>query len=137
MVIEHGTYRNKNHGPISMPSMVQSMVEGYFHVPWQDEDESELAFNDLIDEIKKYSVASHPHILPAIWFGWYYSEKSAGRTEADAANELPAGVTPKFVIQEPRMPVLMPITLAALVEVEDVLKQRSREAWSRVHESYR
>lgn len=137
MVIEHGTYRNKNHGPISMPSMVQSMVEGYFHVPWQDEEASELAFGDLIDEIKKYSVASHPHILPAIWFGWYYSEKSAGRTEADAANELPAGVTPEFVIQQPRMPVLMPITISALVEVEDELKKRSREAWSRVREPYR
>lgn len=137
MVIEHGTYRNKNHGPISMPSMVDSMVKGYFHVPWQDEAASEEAFTDLIDEIKKYSVASHPHILPAIWFGWYYSEKSAGRTEDDIKKELPPAGTLEVAVQQPRMPVLMPVTVAAMAEVEDELKQRSREAWARVREPYR
>jgi hypothetical protein len=134
MVVEHGTYRNKNHGPISIPQMVEEMIEGYFHIPWQDEVESEMTFGDLVDEIVKYSLSSHPHIIPSIWFGWYYSERGRGKTD----HEIPAGTLPEVVnVQPPQMPVLMPITLASLQEHEDELRQRSREAWATVHESFR
>jgi len=133
-VLEHGTYRNKNHGPISIPSMMQEMIDGYFHVPWANEEESEEEFGEFLHEIKTYSLASHPHIIPAVWFGWYYSERAAG--ERDEKSAVPPGnvVIP---LQPVRVPVLMPTMQLVLEQEEDELKKRSREAWGRVHESYR
>lgn len=133
-VLEHGTYRNKNHGPISIPSMMQEMIDGYFHVPWADEEASEQEFGEFIHETKTYSLASHPHLLPAVWFGWYYSERAAG--ERDEKSAVPPG-TVIIPLRQPVVPVLMPTMQLVLEQEEDELKKRSKEAWSRVHESYR
>jgi hypothetical protein len=133
-VLEHGTYRNKNHGPISIPSMMQEMIDGYFHVPWLDEEAAEAEFGEFVHEVKTYSLAAHPHILPAVWFGWYFSERSAG--ERDEKSAVPPGnvVIP---LQPVRVPVLMPTMQLILEQEEDELKKRSKEAWGRVHESFR
>ncbi len=135
IVLEHGTYSNKEHGPISIPGMVQEMIDGYFHIPWQDEAESEAVFADLVHEIKTYALTSHPHIIPAIWFGWYWANKAVGVPDPDKV--LPPGPSPEIPVVPPVMPVLMPITLASLREEEDTMRERSRQAWATTHESFR
>lgn len=130
-IYDHGTYRNKNHGPISIPTMMDEMINGWFHVPWSDEDASELEFGDFIHEIKNYSLTSHPHIIPAIWFGWYWSNKHGGNDAEE--QKLPPGTPEMVSIVPPRVTKIMPFTLAALAVEEDSMRQRSHEAWDRRH----
>lgn len=131
-IVDHGTYKNKNHGAISIPTMVNEMTEGYFHIPWADEDASEAEFGDFMHEIKNYSLTSHPHIIPAIWFGWYWSNKHNG-IEEENSEQLPPGTPEMVSIVPPMVPKLMPVTLAALAAEENPRLSRSREAWGRRH----
>lgn len=126
MVETHGTFGNKEHGNISIPAMVAEMREGFFHLPWMDEEDSEVEFSDLVAEINSWSMTAHPHIIPAYWFCWHYSNKFG---MADNVPELPAG-TPE-VVQVIQPKPLMPIALAALRQAEPELQRRSREAWNR------
>lgn len=131
-VTMHGTFSNKEHGLISIPAMVAEMREGYFHLPWQNEEDSEEEFGDLIAEINAWSMTAHPHIIPAYWFGWHRS--NMGEVETHVA-ELPAhgGEDVRVIVQKPQMPIM----LQALAQKEDTLRQRSRDAWSRRHVSAR
>ena len=122
----HGTFGNKEHGNISIPAMVAEMREGFFHLPWMDDEDSQVEFGDLIAEINSWSMTAHPHIIPAYWFCWHLSNKYGG---AETGPELPAG-TPETVQVIQQRP-LMPIALGALRDAEPMLRQRSREAWAR------
>lgn len=122
----HGTFGNKEHGNISIPAMVAEMREGFFHLCWADEEESEVEFGDLVAEINSWSMTAHPHIIPAYWFCWHLSNKYG---TGDSATELPAG-TPE-VVQVIQPKPLMPIALAALRQAEPELQRRSRDAWNR------
>lgn len=129
LIVGHGTYANKDAGNISIPAMIAEMRAGYFHIPWANEDESEAEFGDLINEISTWSITSHPHIVPAIWFGWYWSNKQGGDiTEAQA---LPPGTPETVQMVQPRP--LIPYTHSMLSQEEDGMRQRAREAWGRRH----
>lgn len=129
----HGTFSNKNHGLISIPAMMAEMREGYFHIPWSDEEESEDEFGDFVDELQTWSMTAHPHIIPAVWFGWHRSKQF--EQEPEEGKEIPAGLpeTIQIIQRKPEMPIV----LRALQAAEPVLKQRSREAWSRRHATVR
>ena len=128
-VTMHGTFSNKEHGLISIPAMVAEMREGFFHIPWQNEEDSQEEFGDLLHEVNSWSMTAHPHIIPAYWFGWHRSNMG----EVDSAQlELPAQTSPpdiKVFVPKPTMPIM----LQALRQKEDTLRQRSKDAWSRTH----
>lgn len=129
----HGTFSNKNHGNISIPAMMAEMREGYFHIPWADELESEEEFGDFIDEVSTWSMTAHPHIIPAVWFGWHRSKQ--WEQEPRDGTEIPAGLPE--VVQVIQQRPMMPVTLRALADAEPELKRRSSEAWSRRHVAVR
>jgi hypothetical protein len=128
MVYEHGTFGNKEHGNISIPAMVAEMREGFFHIPWQDDEDSEVEFGDVMAEVNSWSMTAHPHIIPAYWFCWHRHNKY-GMAESDT--QLPAGTPETVQIIVPR-PV-MPLTLQTLQRAQPVLRQRSADAWARRH----
>lgn len=70
-VVGHGTTGpRKNDDQVGLPAMVDRIQEGYFQTPWMDSLKAEREFSDFEDELLIYGPTSHPHILPAIWFGW-------------------------------------------------------------------
>jgi hypothetical protein len=77
----HGTYTQKEMPSIGIPGMLADMRDGKIKVPGADLERAEDEFYPLFQELVEYGPTAHPHIIIAIWFGWYWVRRH-GMTEA-------------------------------------------------------
>lgn len=74
-IFGHATFSNKDSEQVGIPALIKDVREGYLHLPFGDEDWADEEFRDFIIELQRYGPTAHPHIIPAIWFCWYWSRK--------------------------------------------------------------
>jgi hypothetical protein len=123
-VFGHGTYSNKESEAIGIPAFMAQIREGYLHIPWGDRESSEYEFSDLITELEQYGPTAHPHIIPSMWFCWYWSHKyEVEKPARKIANGEPPDEMERFKVLQPipRTRKLRP----------SAYQQRAREAWTR------
>lgn len=128
-IIGHGTTKTrKDDSHVGLPAMVERIQEGYFWTPWADEDRAYREFKDFEDELMVYGPTSHPHILPAIWFGWRWHRlhvQMTGVRRKVAEREL---VRKTGTIQiTPRRPAAATIAQPQ----SEYLRHRTQQAWRR------
>lgn len=130
-VIDHGTTKSrKDDSQVGLPAMVDRIQEGYFQTSWLDEDRAYREFKDFEEELMIYGPTSHPHILPAIWFGWRWHRlhvRMTGVQRKVAEREL-IRKTAQVQINMSKMPAAG-ATIAA--PQSEFLRQKTREAWKR------
>lgn len=119
----------KNDEQVGLPAMVDRIQEGYLRTPWLDQDRAHREFKDFEDELAIYGPTSHPHILPAIWFGWRWHRLHVAMTGVKrkiAEREL-ARKTAAVQINTPKLP-----TAGSIVTPQSAaLRERTRQAWRR------
>jgi len=127
--ISHGTTQSrKDDSHVGLPAMVERIQEGYFWTPWMDEDRAYREFKDFEDELMVYGPTSHPHVLPAIWFGWRWHRlhvQMTGVQRKVAQREL-IRKTGTVQISTPR-----PAGAMIARPQSEALRSRTREAWKR------
>jgi hypothetical protein len=68
---------NKDSKFVGIPTMMQELQDGMWHIPWQDEEFALYEFEDLCAEIRRWGPISHPHGIPSLWFVWHFEMSSA------------------------------------------------------------
>lgn len=127
-LVDHGTTKSrKDDDQVGLPAMLDKLQEGYFHTPWLDKERAQSEFGDFEEELLHYGPTAHPHILPAIWFGWRWHRLHVQMTgvrrkvaereleRKTAAVKIHTGI-PQGQIVSPR---------------SGWLRERTREAWKR------
>jgi hypothetical protein len=127
-VFGHGTFENKDSDKVGIPALMEDIREGYFHLPFADEDWAEEEFGDLLLEFERYGPTAHPHIIPAIWFPWHWSRKHSvkGKVELEIARRQYEELTANVRIQST-------VTRSRMSAPSAALRSRSQAAWSRHH----
>lgn len=123
-IFGHGTYSNKEAPGIGLTAFAAEIREGHFHLPWGDRDRAEEEFSDLIAELEQYGPTSHPHILAALWFCWYFAHKH--EIEKPLRKVIEAGGVPEVTKHRVLRSDSNVITMRS-----KELQLRSREAWRR------
>lgn len=129
-VVDHGTTASRKDDPqVGLPAMVDRIQDGYFTTPWMDEERAYREFKDFEDELAIYGPTSHPHVLPAIWFGWRWHRlnvQMTGVRRKVAEREL----VRKTATVQINMPKAAGSGTIATPQ-SAYLRQRTREAWRR------
>jgi hypothetical protein len=123
-VFGHDTNSNKDSESIGIPALMAEIREGHFHIPWANGEASEYEFGDFVTELQQYGPTAHPHIIPSIWFCWYWAHK---HEVEKPAKKIAAGGVPEQIT---RHQILRP-TPNSLTLRPPQLIAKSHEAWRR------
>lgn len=129
-IVAEGTTRaRKEDASVGIPAMVDRISEGHFRAPWLNELNAQKHFTDFEEELLHYGPTAHPHILPAIWFGWRWHRLHAQMTGVQrmVAQKQFERKTAAVRINAPRLPSAGSIA----VPQSDWLREKTRQAWKR------
>ena len=82
MIVPHQTHGfNQKTRHVGLPAMMREMLQpNCWHFPEIPEDDftdyPDLNLERLQTEIRRWGPSSHPHAIPALWFGWVYDKNS-------------------------------------------------------------
>jgi hypothetical protein len=126
-VVGEHTGRNKDDSQVGLPALLDKIHAGNLHCSWLNQDRAHEEFNDFEEELLHYGPTAHPHILPAIWFGWRWHRMHVAMT----------GIRRKIAERElirktgaVQIRTAIP-TGKILAPQSDWLRQRTRQAWKR------
>jgi hypothetical protein len=126
-IFGHGTYANKQDThPIGLAAFAAEIREGNFHLCWGEEVTAEQEYSDFTLELEQYGPTSHPHILVAAWFTWYWSHQHEIEKPVKKAQDVsgPPGVERYRVLQGSGRTSSFR---------DEGMRKRSSEAWRRRH----
>jgi hypothetical protein len=129
-LVGEGTTRGRKEDPqVGLPAMMDKVGDGYFRAPWMNNERATREFTDFEDELLHYGPTAHPHILPAIWFGWRWHRLHVAMTGVRrkvAERELQRK-TAAVQIRTPKLP-----SAGSIVTPQSAaLRERTRQAWRR------
>ncbi len=129
-IVGHGTFSNKNDDKIGVPGFIRLVRDGWFKLPYGDVERAEDEFSDLENELTRYGPTAHPHVLIAIWFGWYYHQRTTVKDavqqeiEQRQANALTAKTRVNWGLRGPTMH-------GATMSRAPAVRASTRAAWRR------
>lgn len=111
-VVTHQTTSIMKSEQIGIPFMLNDVAQGYAHLPYADNIGRNVA-EYALTEMENYSAQSHPHLLPAIWFAWYWHRRHVTVMRLNEKVEQAAPAQ------------------ARVVKIDGLYKKRAAGAWGR------